>query len=89
MRLNCPLCGARDLREFTYLGADSYLDRPAQGDAAGLDAYLHLRENPAGETAELWYHGMGCGAWLHVERSTVSHVIAKVTLASEKARHEA
>lgn len=84
MRLRCPLCGDRDLREFTYLGHESYLDRPAQGDEAGFDTYLHLRENPAGQTGELWYHAMGCGAWLHVERNTVSHAISTVALASEK-----
>jgi sarcosine oxidase subunit delta len=84
VRIPCPLCGNRDLREFTYLGHETYLDRPAPGDAEALDSYLHLRDNPAGETGELWYHGLGCGAWLHVQRNTVTHEIGAVTLASEK-----
>ncbi|WP_424970990.1 sarcosine oxidase subunit delta [Dinoroseobacter sp. S76] len=81
MRISCPLCGARDLREFTYLGDDTYLARPELGDADGYDAYLHLRDNPAGETLELWYHGLGCGAWLRVRRDTRSHEIIDVALA--------
>lgn len=84
MRISCPLCGPRDLREFTYLGHETYLARPAAGDAAALDAYLHLRDNPAGGTGELWYHGLGCGAWLHVTRNTESHEIGAVVLASDK-----
>ena len=28
MRLTCPHCGERDLREFTYRGAATWLDRP-------------------------------------------------------------
>ena len=51
MRIPCPLCGPRDRREFTYYGAEDYLHRPAP-DAApeAWDAYLHLRDNPAGIT---------------------------------------
>ena len=87
MRLNCPICGPRDLREFTYMGDATYLDRPAPG--AGIDAwdrYLHLRDNPAGVTRELWQHTAGCGAWLVVERNTVTHEILSVALAREAAQ---
>lgn len=83
MRLKCPLCGDRDLREFTYRGAEDYLDRPAQGDAAGFNAYLHLRENPAGETGELWFHSLGCGAWLLVRRNTITHEVLSVQQARD------
>ena len=84
MRLPCPLCGERDIREFTYKGAAVYLDRPDPdaGDAA-WDAYLHLRENPAGPTRDLWYHGGGCGAWLVVDRDTVTHAVTGARLAEE------
>ena len=49
MRLSCPLCGERDLREFHYLGSAKLLARPA-GDAgaAAFDDYLNVRDNPAG-----------------------------------------
>ena len=86
MRLTCPLCGERDLREFTYYGASAYADRPPEG--AGIDAwddYLHLRDNPAGETTDLWYHELGCSAWIEVTRNTVTHEIgATQLLASRK-----
>jgi sarcosine oxidase subunit delta len=84
MRLSCPLCGARDRREFYYQGAAVMLERPAPdaGEAA-WDAYLHLRDNPAGVTRDLWYHEHGCGAWLVVTRDTVTHEVLGCTLASE------
>ena len=80
MRIECPVCGARDLREFYYKGAA--LPRPARD--AGINAwddYVHLRENPAGRTRDLWHHEAGCGAWLLVNRDTVTHQIADVVLA--------
>ena len=86
MRITCPNCGERDRREFYYQGDALALDRPA-GDA-GLEAwddYLHNRDNPAGETRDLWFHEAGCGAWLVVERNTVTHAVLNVTLA-EKAK---
>ncbi|MGR3760174.1 sarcosine oxidase subunit delta [Roseobacteraceae bacterium NS-SX3] len=82
MRITCPLCGERDRREFYYKGAA--LERP--GGDAGLDAWhahVHLRENPAGPLEELWYHEMGCGAWLKVTRNTATHEILAAELASE------
>jgi len=84
MRLVCPLCGARDSREFTCQGAAVALERPAPdaGDAA-WDAYLHLRDNPAGLSRELWYHEAGCASWLVVTRDTVSHEVRRVELARD------
>lgn len=84
MRITCPLCGSRDRREFTYYGSDDYLRRPGEGAAAAAwDAYLHLRDNPAGVTRDLWYHDMGCSAWLVVERNTVTHAVLSVRLAAD------
>ncbi|MEO8530710.1 MAG: sarcosine oxidase subunit delta [Deltaproteobacteria bacterium] len=82
MRLDCPHCGPRDLREFSYTGA--YLARPAPdaGESA-WDDFVHLRDNPAGPTRDLWYHEGGCGAWLVVSRNTLTHAITKVERASE------
>jgi sarcosine oxidase subunit delta len=84
MRITCPLCGARDRREFYYYGAEDYLRRPAS-DAApeAWDDYLHLRDNPAGETRDLWYHELGCASWLVVTRNTVTHEISAVELVAE------
>jgi heterotetrameric sarcosine oxidase delta subunit len=81
MRIPCPHCGTRDVREFAYLG-DASVQRP---DAAAADApqrfaaYVYLRDNPAGAQRELWYHGSGCQAWLVVTRDTLTHAISAVS----------
>jgi len=86
MRLTCPLCGARDRREFYYQGEAVTLDRPAPdaGDDAWQD-YLHLRENPTGVRRDLWHHEASCGAWLVVTRNTSTHEVLDVVLAQDKA----
>lgn len=83
MRITCPLCGERDRREFYCKGAAVALERPdPEADWAAWDDYLHLRDNPAGITQELWYHEAGCSAWLVVTRDTVTHAVLAVDLAS-------
>jgi sarcosine oxidase subunit delta len=58
--------------------------RPAvDAGAEAWDSYLHLRDNPAGETRDLWQHEAGCGAWLVVTRDTVSHAVSDVVLAAD------
>ena len=85
MRLTCPICGERDRREFYYQGAAVALHRPSPeaGDDA-WDDYVHLRDNPAGVTRDLWHHEAGCGAWLVVERNTVTHDILSVALIQDR-----
>jgi heterotetrameric sarcosine oxidase delta subunit len=84
MLINCPLCGPRDRREFYYYGADDYLHRPATDDAPGWDNTLHLRDNPAGLTRDLWYHEQGCTQWLVVSRNTVTHEELGAELVAER-----
>ncbi len=85
MRLTCPLCGPRDRREFTCLGAAEYLHRPAaDAPPEAWDSYLHLRDNPAGPTRDLWYHEQGCASWLLVSRSTLTHEISAVELVANR-----
>ncbi len=87
MRLTCPLCGARDLREFSYRGDAGLMVRPEPG--AGAEAfhdYLYLRDNPEGPHAELWHHEAGCRAWLRVLRDTRTHAVLETELAREAAR---
>jgi len=85
MRIPCPFCGERDVREFSYLG-DATVTRP---DSAAPEAqrlffhYVYLRDNPAGCHRELWYHAQGCRSWLKVERDTRTHRIAGASLATE------
>jgi methylglutamate dehydrogenase subunit B len=81
MRIACPHCGLRDVREFTYLG-DATLERPDPQAPDALErfvSYVFMRDNAAGAHRELWYHGAGCQAWLAVERDTRTHVISAVS----------
>ena len=88
MRIPCPFCGERDVREFAYLG-DATLARP-DPDAPDAERcfheYVYLRDNPAGPHRELWYHAQGCRSWVTVERDTRTHRIAGASLAAEARR---
>ncbi len=81
MRLTCPFSGDRDSREFSVRGG-AVLERPEGEWSAEWDAYLHLRENPAGESREFWYHDP-TGTWLIVTRNTVTHEVLSVEPARE------
>ncbi|MDW3222449.1 MAG: sarcosine oxidase subunit delta [Paracoccaceae bacterium] len=87
MRLSCPICGERDRREFYYQGDAIALQRPAP-DASdeAWDNYVHLRDNPAGQTRDLWQHEGGCGAWIVVTRNTVTHEVFSTSLAEDEVR---
>jgi sarcosine oxidase subunit delta len=81
MRITCPYCGERDIREFSYRGASVDMVRPEPD--AGVEAwddFVHLRDNPAGVTQDLWYHEGGCGAWVLVTRNTVTHEVLDCVL---------
>ncbi len=82
MRINCPICGSRERREFYYQGAALMRPAPDAGDQA-WDDYVHLRDNPAGETRDMWYHEGGCGAWIVVTRNTVTHEVLATKLAQD------
>ena len=85
MRIPCPLCGPRDKREFYYYGAEDYLNRPTpDAPPEAWDTYLHLRDNPAGITRDLWYHETGCASWLLITRNTVTHEIHEVALVADR-----
>jgi sarcosine oxidase delta subunit len=65
MRIECPLCGARDRREFYYAGHAGALERPdPEASAEVWDDYLHNRDN-----------------WLVVHRDTVTHAVLAARLA--------
>ena len=89
MIINHPLLGPRDAQEFTYLGDASLIDRPdwqAEDAAERFYNYQYLRDNPAGEHHELWFHEGGDRSWLVVTRNTVTHEISNVELARDVAR---
>jgi len=88
MIINHPLLGPRDASEFVNRGDAGQIDRP-DGMSASLDEmhdYAYLRDNPAGEVRELWYHEQGDRSWLVVTRSTLTHEISSVELARDVAR---
>ncbi|SFH91479.1 sarcosine oxidase subunit delta [Albimonas pacifica] len=85
MRLTCPFCGPRDVAEFVYEGPFSgapQTERPAlsAAPAAWVEA-VFLRDQPRGETRELWRHLHGCGCFLDVLRDTLTHEVRAVAFA--------
>ena len=91
MIINHPLLGPRDRQEFTYLGDACLIDHPGWQAGDAMDQffeYVYLRDDPAGEHRELWYHEHGDRSWLVVTRNTVTHEITNVELASDVARKQ-
>ena len=90
MIINHPLLGPRDAAEFVYLGDANLIDRPdpeTENAASEFHDYGYLRDNPAGDHKELWYHEQGDKSWLVVTRNTVTHKIIKVELARDEAKN--
>ena len=88
MIIDHPLLGPRDAAEFVVLGDASLIDRPdwqAEDAAQQFHDYLHLRDNPAGEHRELWFHEQGDRSWLVVTRNTLTHEVLEVELARDVA----
>ena len=88
MLINHPLLGPRDAAEFVYLGDASLINRPdwqTENTAEEFYEYQYLRDNPAGETRELWFHEQGDRSWLVGTRNTLTHEINKVELARDVA----
>ena len=84
MLIDHPLLGPRDAAEFVYLGDASLINRPdwqSENASEEFYEYLYLRDNPAGEIRELWFHEQGDRSWLMVTRNTLTHEITKVELA--------
>lgn len=88
MIINHPILGPRDAQEFVYLGAAEMMSRP-DGLTSSIEEFhdwLYIRDNPAGEHRELWYHEQGDRSWLVVTRNTVTHEITRVELARDVAK---
>ena len=89
MIINHPILGPRDSAEFVYLGDASLIERPdpeAENRDEVFYEYAYLRENPAGEMRELWFHEGGDRSWLVVTRNTTTHEITSVEIARDVAR---
>ena len=89
MIINHPTLGPRDAAEFVVKGDASMINRPdwqAEDAADQFHDYMYLRDNPAGEHRELWYHEQGDRSWLVVTRNTLTHEVVKVELARDVAK---
>jgi heterotetrameric sarcosine oxidase delta subunit len=92
--LTCPLCAVTRPagvlpttgRRIICTGPGPLCGETALITLADRDNYLHLRDNPAGMTRDLWYHEAGCAQWLVVTRNTVTHEISGVELVAERAK---
>ena len=99
MIINHPILGPRDANEFVYKGDAELLNRPhwtpnatkrtTYAEQEEFHDYLYLRNNPAGEHRELWYHEQGDRSWLIVTRDTLTHQISKVELVREFLKEKA
>jgi sarcosine oxidase subunit delta len=89
MIINHPILGPRDAAEFVCLGDACMIDRPdwqAENAMEQFIEYGYLRDNPAGQHKELWYHEQGDRSWLVLTRNTLTHEITKVEMARDVAR---
>ncbi|MDJ0894186.1 MAG: sarcosine oxidase subunit delta [Alphaproteobacteria bacterium] len=80
LRIDCPWCGPRDLREFSY-GGEAHIARPRQPGTLGDDEwadYLFNNSNTKGLFRERWMHAHGCGRWFNVVRNTVTDEILAI-----------
>jgi len=81
MRIPCPDCGPRDLREFRYVGDASRIFPALDAGGEVWAAHVWSRENPRGPHAEHWQHQHGCRQFLRVVRDTADHRILSVAIA--------
>jgi sarcosine oxidase subunit delta len=84
LQIECPWCGARDEREFSY-GGQAGVRHPVDPEELTDEAwghYLFFRDNPRGVWEERWCHVAGCRRWFDVRRDTVTNTMAAVTTAA-------
>ena len=85
--LDCPFCGDRDESEFVCAGAARIpRERGATASDAAWVEYLIVVPNPKGTVRERWWHAHGCGAWLVVDRDTLTHAIHVIRSALDEGR---
>ncbi len=78
--LDCPWCGPRSEEEFAC-GGEGHIARPLNSenmDDAAWGDYVFMRSNHKGVYFERWRHGLGCGRWFNIARSTISHEILAI-----------
>ena len=73
MRLACPFCGPRELREFEF-----HTTLPESGGTPFARLYLRV-ERPT-LSVEHWQHIEGCRGWLLVRRNPSSGAVLSIEL---------
>ena len=84
--LTCPMCGKRQVSEFTFRG--EYDRRPSPDD--GMDRwtdYVFFKKNTRGRQIEWWYHQSGCRRWFLVARDTTDNTEHVSFLFDDRARY--
>jgi heterotetrameric sarcosine oxidase delta subunit len=81
MRIPCPYCGSRDVKEFVSRGEAQSASGFEVESSVAFDA-LYIRSNPIGRTREYFYHATGCRSWLLVERDVRTHEIYSAAFAN-------
>ena len=52
-------------------------ENPASFERQAWIDYLTHQPNPVGMVSEKWWHVRGCGAWITIQRHTVTHVVTE------------
>ena len=73
MRLHCPFCGARHLREFEF-----HKTMPSHGTSEFARVYERI--DSADLSIEHWQHVGGCRGWLEVRRNPSTGEVLSVRL---------
>lgn len=73
-RLTCPVCGKREVYEFTYGGEERGAPAP-QATVGAEEHYRHVqfRTTRTGPQEEWWYHRLGCGVWFKTWRNPATN----------------
>ena len=86
--LTCPVCGKRDIYEFTYGGPERGPRPQEAGSGAGSDPaagaglatgaeahfrWAQFRMNRLQPREEWWHHGAGCGVWFSTWRDPATN----------------
>ncbi|OED39363.1 sarcosine oxidase subunit delta [Chromatiales bacterium (ex Bugula neritina AB1)] len=88
LTIPCPFCGPRSENEFMHGGPARDVrpqDPAALTDEAWIN-YLTTQANPIGTVTEKWWHIRGCGAWVTIQRDTMTHAIADPADQTRKSR---
>ena len=89
MIIDHPLLGPRDAPNSSISAMPRLIDRPdrqAEDAAEAFYEYVYLRDNPAGEHRELWYHEQGDRPGWSSRATPLTHEITGVELARDVAR---